>query len=80
MKNMSRIRITQIKSGIDRMERQKRTLRALGLRHVLQSVEVEATEQIKGMVQAVHHLVKVENIDDVTVAPAEKSKGYRIIG
>ena len=77
---MSRIRITQIKSGIDRMERQKRTLRALGLRHVLQSVEVEATEQIKGMVQAVHHLVKVENIDDVTVAPAEKSKGYRIIG
>jgi len=80
LKNMSRIRITQIKSGIDRMERQKRTLRALGLRHVLQSVEVEATEQIKGMVQAVHHLVKVENIDDVTVAPAEKSKGYRIIG
>ena len=58
---MSKIKITQVKSGIDRMERQKRTLRALGLRHVLHTIEVEATPQILGMVNAVHHLVKVED-------------------
>ena len=59
---MSKIRITQVKSGIDRMARQKRTLVALGLRRMLHSVEVEATPQIIGMVKAVHHLVKVEEV------------------
>jgi len=59
---MAKIKITQVKSGIDRPERQKRTLIALGLRKMLNSVEVEATPQILGMVQAVHHLVKVEEV------------------
>lgn len=59
---MSKIRITQVKSGIDRMARQKRTLVALGLRKMMHSVEVEATPQILGMVKAVHHLVKVEEV------------------
>ena len=59
---MSKIKITQVKSCIDRMERQKRTLKALGLRRMLYSVEVEATPQILGMVRAVHHLVKVEEV------------------
>ena len=59
---MSKIKITQMKSGIDRSERQKRTLQALGLRKVLASVEVEATPQIQGMVTKVLHLVKVENL------------------
>lgn len=59
---MSKIKITQVKSGIDRMARQKRTLVALGLRRMLHSVEVEATPQIIGMVKAVHHLVKVEEV------------------
>jgi len=57
---MSKIKITQVKSGIDRMDRQKRTLKALGLRRMLHTVEVEATAQILGMVKAVHHLVKAE--------------------
>jgi large subunit ribosomal protein L30 len=59
---MSKVKITQVKSGIDRMERQKRTLIALGLRKMHATVEVEATPQIMGMIKAVHHLVKVENI------------------
>ena len=59
---MSKIKITQVKSGIDRMERQKRTLKTLGLRRMLQSVAVEATPQILGMVKAVNHLVKVEEV------------------
>jgi large subunit ribosomal protein L30 len=59
---MAKIKITQVKSGIDRSERQKRTLVALGLRKMLATVEVEATPQILGMVEKVHHLVKVEAI------------------
>jgi len=59
---MSKIKVTQVKSGIDRPERQKRTLRALGLRKMNASVEVEATAQIKGMVTKVLHLVKVEEV------------------
>ncbi len=59
---MSKIQITQVKSGIDRMARQKRTLKALGLRKMLHTVEVEATPQILGMVRAVHHLVKVQEV------------------
>ena len=59
---MARIKITQIKSVIDRSERQKRTIEALGLRKINQSVEVEATAAIIGMVRKVNHLVAVENI------------------
>lgn len=59
---MSKIKITQVKSVIDRSIRQKRTMIALGLRKVNQTVEVEATPQILGMVAKVNHLIKVENI------------------
>ncbi|TAF55633.1 MAG: 50S ribosomal protein L30 [Sphingobacteriia bacterium] len=59
---MKKIKITQIKSGIDRSERQKQTLIALGLKKLHASKEVEATPQILGMVNKVSHLVKVEEI------------------
>ena len=59
---MSKIRVTQIRSKIGRPERQKRTLTALGLKKMNQTVEHEATPQILGMVNAVKHLVKVEEI------------------
>jgi len=59
---MAKIKITQIKSVIDRSERQKRTVEALGLKKISHSVEVEATPAIIGMVRAVNHLVAVENI------------------
>jgi large subunit ribosomal protein L30 len=59
---MAKIKITQIKSGIDRSERQKQTLIALGLRKINASREVEATPQILGMVNKVNHLIKVEEI------------------
>lgn len=57
---MAKIKITQVKSSIDRSERQKRTLIALGLRKINATVEVEATPQIQGMVAKVAHLIKVE--------------------
>jgi large subunit ribosomal protein L30 len=59
---MAKIKITQIKSGIDRPERQKETLKALGLKKLNASKEVEATPQILGMVRTVEHLVKVEEV------------------
>ncbi len=59
---MAKIKITQIKSVIDRSERQKKTIEALGLRKINHSVEVEATSAIIGMVKKVNHLVAVENI------------------
>lgn len=59
---MAKIKITQIKSGIDRSERQKLTLKALGLKKLNSTKEVEATPQILGMVEKVSHLVKVEEL------------------
>ncbi|MCR9103131.1 MAG: 50S ribosomal protein L30 [bacterium] len=57
---MSKIKITQVKSVIDRSKKQKATMQALGLRKIRQSVVVEETPQIKGMVSKVSHLVTVE--------------------
>jgi len=59
---MKKIKITQVKSGIDRPERQKLTLKALGLNKLHAVKEVEATPQILGMVRKVEHLVRVEDL------------------
>lgn len=59
---MAKIRITQVKSAIDRPERQKLTLQALGLRKLNATKEVEATPQILGMITKVTHLVQVEEV------------------
>jgi len=59
---MAKIKITQVRSVIDRPKRQKDTMIALGLRRMNRSVEVEATPQILGMVRKVEHLVKVEEL------------------
>lgn len=57
---MKKIKITLVKSPIDRPERQKLTLKALGLNKTNSVKEVEATPQVLGMVRTVEHLVKVE--------------------
>jgi large subunit ribosomal protein L30 len=57
---MAKIKITQVKSIIDRPQRQKDTIAALGFSKINQTVEKEATPQILGMVKAVQHLIKVE--------------------
>jgi large subunit ribosomal protein L30 len=59
---MKKIKITLVQSPIDRSERQKLTVQALGLNKMNSSKEVEATPQILGMVRKVNHLVKVEEI------------------
>lgn len=57
-----KIKVTQVKSVIDRSERQKRTMIALGLKKINAAVEVEATPSVLGMVNKVSHLVKVEEL------------------
>jgi large subunit ribosomal protein L30 len=59
---MSKVKITLVKSTIDRVEGQKRTVSALGFTKLNQTVEKEATPQIMGMVKKVAHLLKIENI------------------
>lgn len=59
---MSKVRITQIKSAIDRPAVQKATLKALGIKKLHGTAELEATPQIEGMIKKVQHLIKVENI------------------
>ena len=57
---MAKIKVTQVRSGINRPKRQKATLSALGFTKLNQTVEHEHTPQIEGMINAVRHLVKVE--------------------
>jgi large subunit ribosomal protein L30 len=59
---MAKVRITQVKSTIDRPERQKLTIKALGLGKLNRSVEKENSDAIAGMIRKVSHLVKVEEI------------------
>ncbi len=57
---MSKVVITQIKSAIDRPKRQKDTIQALGIKKLNVPVEKELSPNIKGMIRAVNHLLKVE--------------------
>lgn len=59
---MSKVRITQIRSAINRPQRQKLTLEALGIKKLHNPKEHEATPQVLGMIEKVKHLLKVEEI------------------
>jgi large subunit ribosomal protein L30 len=59
---MSKVRITQVRSIIDRPENQKRTIKALGLGKINRSIEKENTDSLAGMIRKVSHLVQVEEI------------------
>jgi large subunit ribosomal protein L30 len=56
---MAKIKVIQVKSAINRPQRQKLTLQALGLGKLNRTVEHEATPQILGMVKKVEHMVKI---------------------
>ena len=57
---MKKLKVTQVKSVIDRTKKQKDTMYALGLRKMNQTVVKEATPQIVGMLTKVKHLVNIE--------------------
>ena len=54
------IRITLVRSPIGYARRQKRTVRALGLRRLNQTIEQTDSPAVRGMIRAVEHLVRVE--------------------
>ncbi|MEC7173081.1 MAG: 50S ribosomal protein L30 [Bacteroidota bacterium] len=59
---MAKIKVTQVKSSIKRMQSQKRTLEALGLRGIGNEVTHESTPNILGMIDKVKHLVKTTEV------------------
>ena len=59
-----KLKVTQVKSGIGRMEKQRRVLKGLGLRGPHTEVVVDNTPSFRGMVKKVLHLVDVEEINE----------------
>ncbi|MBC3785039.1 50S ribosomal protein L30 [Spirosoma utsteinense] len=59
---MARVRITQVRSTIDRPQTQKNAIKSLGLGKINRSVELEYNDSLKGALTKVQHLVKVEEI------------------
>jgi len=57
------LRVTLVKSGINRLESQKRTIRGLGLHKTGSSAVIPDTVAVRGMIRAVAHMVRVEVAD-----------------
>ena len=62
MAKIKTLRITQIKSGIGYKPKAKATLRAFGLRKMQQTVEQNDTPVIRGMINVIPYLLKVEEV------------------
>ena len=62
MADLKKIKITQIRSIIDQLENAKRTIKALGLGRPNYTVIKKDTPQIRGLINAVRHMVKVEEV------------------
>jgi large subunit ribosomal protein L30 len=60
---MSKLKVTQRRSVIDRPKDQKVTVRRLGLHRINDSVVKDDTPSVRGMIEKVHHLVEVEEVD-----------------
>ena len=60
---MSKIKVTWVRSTINRTKKHKQTVRALGLHRLHESVVHEATPQILGMVVQVKYLLRVEEVE-----------------
>jgi len=58
----NKLKITQVKSAIGRLENQKLTIKALGLGKINRTVIHDASPSIRGMIRTVIHLVKVEEV------------------
>lgn len=71
---MTKVKITQIKSVIDRPKNQKATIKALGLRKINHTVEKVDNPQLRGMINKVSHLVLVETLGvAINETPANES-------
>jgi large subunit ribosomal protein L30 len=70
-----RLRITWKKSAIGYKENQKRTIEALGLRRLGQTVEQEDNRAVRGMITTVRHLVEVAEIDGAAASRPSEAQG-----
>jgi large subunit ribosomal protein L30 len=61
---MARLKVTQVRSVVDRPRDQKATVRALGLHRIRDSVLKEDRPEIRGMIAKVSHLVRVEEVEE----------------
>lgn len=61
---MTKVKVTQVRSALDRGRKQRGTIRALGLKRLGQSVVHEDRPEIRGMIRSVSHLVIVEEVDE----------------
>jgi len=59
----NKIKITQVRSTIGHVKKQREVIRALGIKRLYQSVEQLDTPPIRGMIEKVNHLVKVEVVN-----------------
>lgn len=59
---MARVRITQVRSTIDRPQTQKNAIKSLGLGKINRSIELEYNPALAGIISKVQHLIKVEEI------------------
>ena len=60
---MTRIKVSQIKSGVGGRQNQRDTLRTLGLKRIGDVAVKEDRPEIRGMINTVSHLVTVEEVD-----------------
>ena len=60
---MTKLQVTQTKSGIGRKQNQRNTLRSLGLKRIGDVVVKEDRPEIRGMVDSIPHLVDVQEVD-----------------
>jgi large subunit ribosomal protein L30 len=77
---MSRLRLTQVRSVIDRPKDQKDTVRRLGLHRIHDSVVKDDRPEIRGMVEKVRHLVKIEELGSGTGDAGKDAKRPRPTG
>lgn len=61
-KKTQKLRLRQVRSTVGRVERQRATLRGLGLRRPGQSSELVDTPAVRGMIEKVRHLISVEEL------------------
>jgi large subunit ribosomal protein L30 len=71
---VTRLRVTQIRSVIDRPRDQKDTVRRLGLHRMHDTVEQEDRPDIRGMLEKVRHLVRVEEVGEADTEDGGKAR------
>ncbi|MCP3908717.1 MAG: 50S ribosomal protein L30 [Oceanicoccus sp.] len=56
-----KLKVTQVKSSIGRLPKHKATLTGLGLRRIGHTVELEDTPSVRGMINAINYMVRIED-------------------